>query len=119
MPGLTRQQMAKVIEGGGSVLVGGEIVTDATLLPPEHVLAQGDAEREAAAEAELEAQIGSLAAQRAALRRRREEARAQAQPPPQQPPEQPLPQPEPQPEPAAAVVREEDADRPGWGRKKK
>jgi cell division septation protein DedD len=126
MPGLTRAQMVKVIEGGGSVLVGGEIITDATLLPPEHVLARGDAEREAAAEAELEAQIGSLAAQKAALRRRREEAQARASPPqepapaPPPPPEQqraeqtPPPADEPPPPP-----REED-DRPGvFGRKKR
>lgn len=67
---LTREQMARVIEDGGSVLHGGRLITRLEHLPTEADLAKGNPEREAAAAAALDAQIAALMIQRDQLGQR-------------------------------------------------
>jgi|SRR6185503_11941035 len=60
---LTREQMAAVIEGGGSVLHNGALITRLADLPSAAELAAGDPAKEAAAQAALQAQIAALQSQ--------------------------------------------------------
>jgi hypothetical protein len=56
---LTRQQMVDVINGGGSVLHNGQILTHVSQLPFEEQIAQTPQDKEAAAE-KLKAEIELL-----------------------------------------------------------
>jgi hypothetical protein len=67
MAQLTRDEMAAVIAGGGSVLYEGRTIWRAQDLPSEADLAQGDPEKEAAASASLQEQIAQLQADLAKL----------------------------------------------------
>ena len=60
---LTREQMERAIDEGGSVLYQGRILTSKEQLPSEAELAKGDANREEAARRELQAQIARLSAE--------------------------------------------------------
>src|SRR5689334_6019815 len=60
---LSRTDMERVIQSGGSVLHGGRILTKLEHLPTEADLAVGNPEQEAVAAAALEAQIAALQAQ--------------------------------------------------------
>jgi|SRR5215831_3994472 len=63
---LTHDEMVEVISSGGSVLFGGAVITDPTLLPTEAQLAQTDEDR-AKVMAENTARIAELQAQNEAL----------------------------------------------------
>jgi hypothetical protein len=64
---LSRDEMVKIIAGGGSVLHGGRIISREADLPSEADLAQGDPARAADVAADLQAQIAALQAQVAQL----------------------------------------------------
>ena len=64
---LSREEMVKVIAGGGGVIYNGRIITRVDRLPSEAELAKGDPEKEAATLAEIEKQIAELQAQKALL----------------------------------------------------
>lgn len=67
MATLTRDEMRKVIQEGGSVLWQGHTLTRLEQLPSEAQLAQGDPEKEHAATESLQTQIAQLQAQLAQL----------------------------------------------------
>lgn len=66
-PILTHDDMVKVIRGGGSVIINGEVIAHEHLLPTEAELAKGDADRTAAATASFDQQIAALSRQRSLL----------------------------------------------------
>lgn len=63
MPTMSREEMERVLQDGGTVLYRGTIRTTAAELPGEAELAQGDPAKEAQARAGLEAQIAALRAE--------------------------------------------------------
>ncbi len=63
---LTRQQMIDTINGGGSVLFSGRLVTKVENLPSPADLATTDEER-AAAEADIDSQLEKLNAEKAKI----------------------------------------------------
>jgi hypothetical protein len=63
---LTRQQMVDVINGGGSVLHNGQILTHVSQLPGEEVIAQTEEEKAEAA-AKLKSEIEALQARLATI----------------------------------------------------
>lgn len=63
---LTRQQMVDVINGGGSVLHNGQILTHISQLPGEEVIAQTEEEKAEAA-AKLKSEIEALQARLATI----------------------------------------------------
>lgn len=63
----SREQMAAIIQGGGSVLIGEKIVSRAEDLPTPAELAQGNAAQESQVRESLDAQIAALMAQKALL----------------------------------------------------
>lgn len=67
MATLTREQMEQVINGGGSVLVGGRLITRVQDLPSPAQLAAGNPEQEQATLADLQAQIRRLEQERDGL----------------------------------------------------
>lgn len=64
---LTRAEMERVIAEGGSVLHGGQHISQIKDLPTEADLAKGDPDKEQAAAGNLQAQIDALQAQLGAL----------------------------------------------------
>ena len=66
-PTLSRDEMVRIIEGGGSVMIGQTVVARVQDLPSPAVLALGDPAAEAATARDLDAQIADLQRQRALL----------------------------------------------------
>lgn len=64
---LSRNQMEQVIRNGGSVLVGGRIITKVEHLPTDADLAAGNPEQEQAVISDLSDRIKALEQQRNAL----------------------------------------------------
>lgn len=71
---LSREDMVKVIKGGGSVLHGGEIITDIKALPDAADLAETDEELADAA-AEVEAEEKKVAAKKAKVQSKKPAAK--------------------------------------------
>jgi hypothetical protein len=67
---LSRNQMEQVIRNGGSVLVGGRIITKAEHLPTDADLAKGNPEQEQQVLATLQEQIAALQRQQDELTKR-------------------------------------------------
>jgi hypothetical protein len=65
---LTRDAMVATINAGGSVIHGGELITNVDDLPTEAELAKGDAEREKQVAAALDDQIAKLQQQKSSLK---------------------------------------------------
>jgi hypothetical protein len=65
----TREELEAAINEGGSVLVGGKIITRLEDLPSEADLAKGDEVKEAAARKGLEDQVKALQAELAKLQK--------------------------------------------------
>lgn len=73
-PNLSRADMEKIIDFGGSVMHKGEIIAHKHLLPDDAELARGDSDRELAALEAIEKQERDLAAAKARLLARPEKA---------------------------------------------
>lgn len=71
---LSREDMVKVIKGGGSVLHGGEIITDIKALPDAADLAETDEELADAA-AEVDAEEKKVAAKKTKLQSKKPAAK--------------------------------------------
>lgn len=78
---LTRGEMERVIQEGGSVLHNGQVIAQIDHLPSAAELAQGDPVAEARTASELDEQIAKLQAQKGTLetsaREREKQAKAQ------------------------------------------
>lgn len=64
---LTHAGMEWTIRQGGSVMIGGEVITSLDALPTEAELVRGNEAAEAALSASLDAQIAALSAQKASI----------------------------------------------------
>lgn len=86
---LSRAGMVQVIQSGGSVAIGGEVIDNVDNLPPEDVLAEGDVQRLEALYEQQEQQAAALAQERQRtkqqLRRAAEKAERQKDQPKEQP----------------------------------
>lgn len=105
---LTREAMERALKGGGSVLHGGEPVTDLEALPSAAELARGDEVKAQQVRQALLSQRAGIDAELAKLEQPREEAQpqTQAQPQPQPAPPGPFsPQSQPPPVPTSAPRR--------------
>ena len=65
---MTRKEMQEILEAGGSVLHGRQIITDPAHLPSAADLAKGDPAAEATATADLKAQLAEVQRQLAELK---------------------------------------------------